>query len=78
MEAGTVNIKPYVPNDLGDMIFTDDLKKRMARFQNIKKISNFTDADTKELISIIMDLIPNLPALPELSFILYIGYSLVV
>ena len=62
MDAGGANIKTYVPNDLGDMIFTDDLKKRMARFQNIKKISDFTDADTKELVSVIIDLIPNLAA----------------
>ena len=62
MKAKVTNIKPYVQNDLGDMIFTNNFKKRIERFQNIKKISDLTDADIKELISITIDLMPNMVA----------------
>lgn len=61
-QSEVTEIKPYKPNDIGNMIFTENMKKKLERFKNIKKVSELTDEDTRELILVIIDMIPNLIA----------------
>lgn len=61
-QAEGTEIKPYKPNDIGNMIFTEKMRKKLERFKNIKKVSELTDEDIRELILVIIDMIPNLTA----------------
>ena len=54
-QAEGTEIKPYKPNDIGNMIFTEKMRKKLERFKNIKKVSELTDEDIRELILVIIN-----------------------